>query len=463
MHMTRPPHQNPPRKCGAEAQHHTQRRADSPTAPAHTSLFRVPTSAFRVPAPLLSHVPTFPLSHCVTLLTLAACFLTGCTNQGGAAGRVRVHPDQVHGVWVTRFDYRTQPDVVRVIRDCHEAGFNTVFFQVRGYGTAFYDSKIEPWAEELGGRHPGFDPLEVACTEAHRLGLSLHAYVNVMPAWRGTGPPRNPKQLYNARPDWFWYDQHGKRQTLQSFYVSLNPCLPQVRQYLTAVCHEIVTRYDVDGLHLDYIRFPNEPPAATGGADYPRDRQTLSLFMKDTNRHPDSDPQLWTRWRNDRVTDLVRDIHQMVKRAKPNILLSAAVGPDPSSHYRTHYQDSIRWMNEGLLDFVTPMNYTTDDRVFFERNQEFLKHRRRCAVAPGILVEPANLSNQATIAHVRRKLDICRNQTGAFCLFAYSSLFDPPTSQSPPQKRAERAERRQALIPYLRSLNKSAPRLASGP
>src|SRR5262245_40426125 len=85
-------------------------------------------------------------------------------------------------IWVTRFDYRTADDVAQIMEHCQSAGLNTVMFQVRGNGTAFYRSRREPWAQELGGKDPGFDPLEVACREAHARHIQLHAWVNVMPA-----------------------------------------------------------------------------------------------------------------------------------------------------------------------------------------------------------------------------------------------------------------------------------------
>ena len=139
------------------------------------------------------------------------------------------------------------------MENCRQGGFNTVLFQVRGNGTAFYRSRIEPLTHEYKKGDPRFDPLEVACREAHRRGLALHAWVNVMPGWRGPRPPADRKQLYRARPEWFLKDQHGKRQPLDSdFYVSLNPCLPEVRDYLVKVFADIMRRYPVDGLHLDW-------------------------------------------------------------------------------------------------------------------------------------------------------------------------------------------------------------------
>jgi uncharacterized lipoprotein YddW (UPF0748 family) len=194
----------------------------------------------------------------------------------------------MRAIWVTRSDYRTPEDVGRIVNNCADAGFNTILFQVRGNATVFYRSDIEPWAEQFEFQDPGFDPLALAIEEARQRGVELHAWVNVMPAWRGTTPPAEASQIYNTRPEWFWYDQNGNRQQLSSFYVSLNPCLPEVREYLVDVYRELVSRYDVDGLHLDYIRFPNEPPATPRGSDvdYPYDERTLALFKAETGKTP---------------------------------------------------------------------------------------------------------------------------------------------------------------------------------
>ena len=71
----------------------------------------------------------------------------------------------IKAVWVTRWDYKSASDITAIMDTCRGAGFNTVLFQVRGNGTAFYRSTLEPWADELGGRDPGFDPLAVACQQ----------------------------------------------------------------------------------------------------------------------------------------------------------------------------------------------------------------------------------------------------------------------------------------------------------
>jgi uncharacterized lipoprotein YddW (UPF0748 family) len=394
----------------------------------------------------------------VLIVGAAAVLVTGCIQpqKPGAGGRPvqpLPRPRNIQAIWVTRFDYRSEADVVRIIQDCQQLGFNTILFQVRGAGTAYYRSQIEPRAAELGGGDPGFDPLAVACREARRCGVGLHAWINVMPAWRGPRPPTDPEQLYNKHPDWLWYDQSGRRQPLSTFYVSVNPCLPEVRNYLTALCQEIVNRYDVAGLHLDYIRFPNEPPGrADAKADYPRDARTVALFRQATGRQPDRDRAAWDRWRTDQVTALVRDIRQMVRRTQPEVALSAAVGPDPDNHRRAYYQDALRWMDEGLLDFVVPMNYTFDDKEFAARNQIFLAHAGRTAVVPGVTVEQerGRTTNAQVSEHLRRQMSAALQQAHHVGVFAYGYLFDRTGAAADAAVSRDRAERRQVAGAILR-------------
>lgn len=385
----------------------------------------------------------------IALLALSL-IATGCVT-----GPAVLQP--MRAVWVTRFDYKSPEDVTRIVDNCADAGFNALLFQVRGNGTAFYRSSLEPWAVELGGADPGFDPLELACARAHERGVELHAYVNVMPAWTGTTPPENPEQLYNKHPEWFWYDQNGERQKLSSFYVSLNPCLPEVREYLVAVFEDLASRYDIDGLHLDYIRFPNEPPAIPRGSglDYPRDERTLALYKEATGKTPDEDAAAWNQWRTDCVTQVVADIHAMLRRVKPRAALSAAVGTVSENALR-HFQDSRRWMDDGILDVALLMNYTDDPEEFARRNAPWLEFESRAALVPGLWFgrHPGQTTEQAAEL-VKKQIEIAREQTGNFCVFAYSSMFDSRdevlTAQDEKQRDTRRI-RRDILLPALHEM-----------
>ena len=366
----------------------------------------------------------------------------------------------MRAVWVTRFDYKTESDVTKIVDDCADAGFNAILFQVRGNGTAFYDSNLEPWAVELGGEDPGFDPLALAIERAHEQGVELHAYVNVMPAWRGETPPENPEQLYNQHPEWFWYDQNGERQALSSFYVSLNPCLPEVREYIVDVFEDLAARYDIDGLHLDYIRFPNEPPATPRGSglDYPRDEKTLALYKEATGLTPDEDKAAWNAWRTAQVTELVGEIHKMLRRTRPTAALSASVG-SIRERGLSHFQDGRTWIDNGFIDIVILMNYTDEPKVFAERIAPWLDADAKAPIVPGLWFgrHPEQTTEEA-VADVAEEIEIARAMTGDFCVFAYSSLFDSSDEELAKQNEKQknlRAKRREILLPLLREMKQA--------
>jgi uncharacterized lipoprotein YddW (UPF0748 family) len=395
-------------------------------------------------------------SRTLTIVSIAAAgLLAGCQKGNMFTGSVRA-------IWVIRDDYKTPEDVVQIMENCRKGGFNTVVFQVRGNATTYYPSKIEPWSEAFDYQSPGFDPLALACQEAHARGMELHAWVNVMPAWRGTKPPTHPEQVYNKHPEWFWYDQHGKRQALSTFYVSLNPCLPEVRRYIVDVFHEIVANYNVDGLHMDYIRFPSEPPAIPQGSgiDYPRDAKTLALYKQATGLMPDDNREAWNRWRTEQVTHLVADIRSMMRWTRPRAALSASVG----AHYREslrYFRDDKTWVKRGLLDAAFPMNYKPSLARFNDGLVEWQPLRKKITVVPGLWFDP-NLKADEGTAVVRQQIQASVNATGNFCVFSYGSLFElphrragrpggrEPTTQRAEENRARREARQRELLPVTK-------------
>src|SRR5690606_11009304 len=160
------------------------------------------------------------------------------------------------GLWVTRYEFQTPDDIRTIINRAAALGITDVQFQVRGQGDAMYRSELEPWAKEYGETDPGFDALEIAVDAANRRGINLHAYINMMPLWRGTTAPTSSLHKFNSDPDTFrLIDRNGNYQPLHSGYVIANPVLPEVHDHLVAVASDITKRYGVAGIHMDYIRF----------------------------------------------------------------------------------------------------------------------------------------------------------------------------------------------------------------
>lgn len=354
-------------------------------------------------------------------------------------------------MWVTRFDYKTAHDIETIAESCKLAGMNTILFQVRGNATASYRSAYEPWSEQFGFADPSFDPLATAIEAAHSRGLELKAWVNVMPAWWGTAPPTDTRQLWNAHKDWLWYDQNGKAQPLSDkFYVSVNPCLPEVRKYLASVMRDLVQRYDLDGLHLDYIRFPNDK--AEKGVDYPRDAKTVKLFRGETNKLPDQDPDAWNDWRAEQVSNLLREIRRQVRQAKPDLELSAAVGPEPERALVHHFQDVRTWVKEELVDVLYPMSYAHDTATFQKRVALWRPIADDVSVVMGLRIDTNDVELH------RKEIVSALSEFRGFSLFAYSSLFDSANDEIDSQtddSRAARLKRRTALLPMLKDVAKN--------
>ena len=276
-------------------------------------------------------------------------------------------PSEVRALWVARMAYKTPEDVRTIIRNAHAHHFNVILWQVRGNGTTYYPSAHEPWAWELTGsdpstlgQNPGWDPLGLAVEEAHALGMELHAWVNVFPAWKQTvPPPAGANQLWNEHPEWFMQDQTGGRMWPQDWwtywYTFLDPGVPEVRAHLLNVFSEIAASYAVDGLHFDYIRYPAEV------GDWGHNPTSIQRFQEYYKDYPDVTParypEQWAEWKRTQITELVNTISREVRRIKPSIMISSAVLHNWSLAHNDFAQDARTWLSRGTLDASFPMLY----------------------------------------------------------------------------------------------------------
>lgn len=259
--------------------------------------------------------------------------------------------EELRGIWVTRWTYSSKADVQRIMADVSDAGFNTVYFQVRGQHDAFYESSLEPWAKELTGtlgKNPGWDPLQIAVDSGHGLGLEVHAYVNAFTLWRSTAEPTNssPAHAWQTDPDWLVADAEGGPMALTEQYVYASPGNRAVRDRLVQVVSEIAQRYKVDGIHLDHIRYP--------GSGYGYDMASLAAWEADGR--PDFDG-----WRRSAVNAAVRAVSEVV-----NVPVSAAVWGVYTNHWdwpgvsegrNEYFQDAEAFTRLGLVDALIPMVY----------------------------------------------------------------------------------------------------------
>ncbi len=391
------------------------------------------------------------------LVSFAALLIVGCAAWRSAMHdlgvreyeRIDLGPQPIRGMWVTRWDYRTERDVRRIIFNCAELGVTDIFWQVRGQADAFYESDFEPWGEELledlppGVEEPPFDPLELACMLAQGKGMRLHAWFNVMPLWKDVTPPRSRAHLYYTQPQWRLYDAAGQPQPLNEHYVTVNPIFAEVQEYIIKIARDIVRRYPVDGLHLDYIRFVSE---SAGGDRYPHDPRSHAAFHQATGLNAVESPATYRLFIRGRISDLVRGIRGAIKAERPGIIYSAAVWRDPDVGKRTYLQDYESWLSNGWLDLACPMLYTDDPAVFQRELTRVLEVRGQATLIPGIGAykcdEPEELAAQLRQA--------AATPAAGAALFAYESFF---LSANPEQDRSAAAQRlREMRLDVVRRL-----------
>lgn len=268
---------------------------------------------------------------------------------------------ELRGVWVAtvqNLDWPTSQTLsadagrnalVNLVNSMADAGLNALFFQVRPESDAVYESTLEPWSRFLTGTqgtNPGWDPLDELVTLAHARGMEVHAWMN---PYRGlTSTSVNAAQNHVTR-------------TLSSAAITyngavvMNPGELAVRQHVEAVVQDLLTRYDVDGLHFDdyFYPYPDSmgtpfPDSATYGA-YQADGGTMNLGD----------------WRRDNVNTLVREVMAIVENDHPQVRFGISPfgiwrsnQPVPGlDAFATIYCDAPTWMINGWIDYVAPQLY----------------------------------------------------------------------------------------------------------
>jgi uncharacterized lipoprotein YddW (UPF0748 family) len=345
-------------------------------------------------------------------------------------------PREVRGLWVVRDSLVTPEQVRLVVEFADSLRFNMLFVQVRGRGDAYYRSKLVPGPEEHPEIPDSFDPLASIIRLAHSRGIEVHAWFNVNPVWSARMPPSSPRHVVRTHPEWLMVSRSGLgtarcsidsvvNHAMEGRYLS--PGIQQVRKHLARIVRELVRRYDVDGVHLDYVRYP--------GWNYDFRGEILREFR---NRHgidprdvtgggrPKADPESalllkWVRYRADLMSGLVGEIAREVRRVDRRIRISAAVKPDPADALYEFGQDWPTWLREGTVDFVVTMSYFSREDAFRESLLESLGNADPRKVVAGIamhLAPPSTAEEQ--VARVREAGLL------GFCVFSYGASREQP-------------------------------------
>ena len=357
---------------------------------------------------------------------------------------------ELRGLWVTRFDWTqfntpaSPAKIDEIVANAADAGFNAIFLQVRGTADAFYTPGLEPWAERVSGGElgqapsPYWDPLSYFVQRAHEHGLQLHAYLNVHPVWGCAAPPpmTSPTPLY-----YVLQSAHGttgsKLNGLQwtttgdvscGAYLRASPASSTANNHFKAVVADLVTRYDIDGIHLDNVRYAGGntscDPVSAAAYGQPCFGFNGSVAYDD--------------WQREQVSGLVRDVYEdVIVQAGRDIWLSAAVWPiyrdnwgwGVKDGFGYYYQDSQTWVQDGYIDSISPMIYPgvfdCPDQSFWTQSRwqtlvsDFQAHSGGRYIVPGIG------TGYCTFGEIAGRIEMARSLgTAGHALFSYGELLN---------------------------------------
>lgn len=255
---------------------------------------------------------------------------------------------------------KQKAELVRDLDLANRLNLNAVIFQVRPMADALYSSRLEPWSEYLTsemGKPQAFDPLEFIVAEAHKRGILVHAWFNPYRAYHPSAKTISENHISKKRPD--LVAKYGK-------YLWLDPTDPEASKHSLNVILDVVKRYDIDGVHFDDYFYPYIEKDSNGNdIDFPDDRN-WQIYIK-ASAEKKQVPLSRGDWRRLQVNNFIQTVGREVKRAKPQVMYGISpfgiwkpmpeLGIEGFNAYEGLYADSLKWLQEGWVDYFSPQLY----------------------------------------------------------------------------------------------------------
>ena len=249
---------------------------------------------------------------------------------------------------------KLKQNLIGQLNSLQKAGINAIIFQVRPEADALYASRLEPWSRFLTGvqgkaPEPYWDPMQFMIDECHKRGMEFHAWINPYRTKTTLKSELAPNHVYNIHPEWFvtYGDQ-----------LYFDPALPESRRHICMVVSDIVSRYDVDAIHMDDYFYPYP----IKGKDFPDDASFARFGGGFSNKGD---------WRRSNVNVLIKKLHETIREIKPWVKFgvspfgiyrnesSAPLGSKTKGlqNYDDLYADVLLWAREGWIDYNIPQIY----------------------------------------------------------------------------------------------------------
>ena len=351
-------------------------------------------------------------------------------------------PDEFRAVWVASvaniswpsqpgLDSKTQKEeAIQIIENAKKGNLNTIILQVRPQSDALYESKIEPWSYFLTGESgvppsPYYDPLSFWIEECHKRGIKLHAWLNPYRASHPTNKSINETSSINRYSDialelkngYWWYD----------------PSLEQVKKLSLDVVRDIVSRYNVDGIHFDDYFYPY--PSYNDNEEFPDhiswENSKESILINDRKN-----------WRRKSVNTFIKSVYKEIKKMKPEVLFG--ISPfgiwrpgNPKSatttfdQYDMLFADARKWIRRGWADYFSPQLYWTiaNEKYSFPVMLDWWEsnNKKNRYLWPGIRL--SNYKGEEQIMEVSNQIMIMRSivkKNPGIVFWSYNDLKNNP-------------------------------------
>lgn len=314
----------------------------------------------------------------------------------GASGPAATTGGQLRAFWVDAFGdgLYTQAQIDQLVADVKAANMNAIVAQVVRRGDCLCNRSSLPRTAIPGVSPAPFDPLQSLIDAAHAQGIQVHAWIITTGIWQGPATPTDPAHAFNQHgpsasgaANWIDYRSDGASSLNNEYFI--DPGHPDAAQYIVDMATSIASSYNVDGINLDRIRYP-DGNFGTNVPSWGYNPTALARFQAATGRsdRPANTDAAWTQWRRDQVTGIVRKIYLETYAIRRGITISAdtiSYGSGPQSvggwqstrTYAEVLQDWVGWLREGILDLNIVMNYKRDtdasQRTWFLQWSDFAK------------------------------------------------------------------------------------------
>ncbi|MCL2154798.1 MAG: family 10 glycosylhydrolase [Leptospirales bacterium] len=339
-------------------------------------------------------------------------------------------------LWIVRHNISTPEKIDKLLDVIKDTDIKNLFVQVRGRGDSYYDSKYEPLAFDVA---ESFDPLKYLIEKTHKSDIKIHAWVNVSFVLNAEDYPPNKKHVLSKHPKWVTYDSKGKPMTTYSSKeldknlaegYFIDPGIPAAKTYFYNIIKDIIAKYPVNGIHLDYIRYPYSGYSShykKNLSDFGYNPIALKIFKKKYGFDPlkpnktskikkARQKELFDKFRMDQITEIVKNVNKIVKSKNEDIILSAAVMPRHDRAKEVYFQDWPLWMEKNYIDIACVMSYSDNMKDFDEFINYANDKRFKDRIKMGIGVIKQNSDINITAEQIKKAYD---NEIMGYSIFSF--------------------------------------------